>query len=69
MSNTVKDKTDKCTIYSVMPRIKQFVCEHGYIYDTFSDEILIEIVDGYTRYYVIDCDYKRNYLKPELYVA
>ena len=51
----------------IMPRIKYFKCEHGYIYDTYNSEIIIEIVDGYTNYYVIDIDYERNYLTPELY--
>lgn len=69
MKKSNKKEPKQCTLHSVIPRIKQFKCEHGYIYDTFSDEILIEIVDGYTRYYVIDYGYERNYLTPELYGA
>lgn len=59
---------DKRITYGFMPRIKQFVCEYGYIYDVSSKEILIEMVEGYTKYYVIDDDFNRNYLKPEIYV-
>lgn len=64
-------RTDKqCTIQNVMPRIIEFVCEYGYRYEPSDMEIMIEIVDGHTRYYLInDHDYTKNYLTPKLYVA
>ncbi len=41
-------------IASVMPRIKHFVCEHGYTYDEHEYMVNIGIHNGYTYYYFTD---------------
>jgi hypothetical protein len=65
-----KENDKQCAIQDVMPRIIEFVCEYGYRYEPSDMEIMVEVVDGYTRYYLLDDhDYTRNYLKPMLYGA
>ena len=39
----------------VMPRIDNFKCEHGYLYECWDEDILTEITDkGYVKFYILD---------------
>jgi len=63
-----KENVGNDTIHSVMPRIDHFICEHGYKYECWNDDILTEITnDGYIKFYILDFDTNRNYLTTILY--
>ena len=47
-------------VYESKNNIREFVCEQGYIYS--EGDVKTEIVDGITRYYVLDINYEPNYL-------
>jgi hypothetical protein len=69
-----KDKTSLKTqnqpscLGGVMPRISHFVSEIGQKYPANDEAVLIEIQDGYLRFYEIGYDFERIYLTP-VYVA
>ncbi len=49
-------KQEQCNLQKFMPRIKHFVCEHGYTYDEHESMVNIGIHNGYTYYYFTDRD-------------
>ena len=51
-------------LYSVMPRISHFVSEIGQKYPANDEAVLIEIKDGYLRFYELGYDFERIYLTP-----
>jgi len=55
-------------IDGVMPRISHFVSEIGQKYPANDESVLIEIKDGYLRFYELGYDFERIYLNP-VYVA
>ena len=61
-------KVKNLTIPVVMPRISHFVSEIGQKYPANDEAVLIEIQDGYLRFYEIGYDFERIYLTP-VYVA
>jgi len=70
MENEKNKVPQSCNIDSVMPRIKHFVCEHGYTYDEHECMVNIGIHNGYTYYYFTDRDTGEvTELTPVLYGA